>query len=209
MTTCIFFFGGYKASIHDVAKWQGSAADQTSDDVFVFTYAWPAAAPNSDKPAKSDDTSAVSSFRSAGTFDKAVSDIGSCGADRIFIVGHSSGCAIANAVDHAVVDRAVVDQNKVTLVALDGFPPDDGQLARPSTQVWAAERNQGGKLFVSRNHDRLMKKLSGRLKIFNAPSGTTEWALHFSLVNVAADDKIDEPSKGYMNCRANLRWMTP
>jgi len=41
MITCIFFFGGYRASIHDMAKWQGSAADQTSDDVYVFTYAWP------------------------------------------------------------------------------------------------------------------------------------------------------------------------
>jgi hypothetical protein len=55
MITCIFFFGGYRATIHDVAKWQGSAAGQTSDDVYVFTYAWPAAAPNSDKLAKSDD----------------------------------------------------------------------------------------------------------------------------------------------------------
>jgi hypothetical protein len=205
MITCIFFFGGYRATIHDVAKWQGSAADQTPDDVYVFTYAWPAAAPNSDKPANSDDTSAVSSFRSAGTFDKAVSDIGSCGADRIFIVGHSSGCAISKAVDHAVV----VDKNKVTLVALDGFTPDVDQLARPSTQVWAAERNQGGKVFVSRNHNRLKKNLGGRLKIFNAPSGTTEWALHFSLVNVAASDDIDDISKGYMNCRANLVWMKP
>jgi Alpha/beta hydrolase of unknown function (DUF900) len=204
MITCIFFFGGYRASIHDVAKWQGSAADQTSDDVYVFTYAWPAAAPNSDKPANSDDKHAVSSFRSAGTFDKAVSDIKSCGADRIFIVGHSSGCAISKAVDHAVVDK-----DKVTLVALDGFAPDVDQLARPSTQVWAAERKQGGKLFVSRNHDRLKETLGGRLKIFNALSGTTKWALHFSLVNVAANDYIDEPSKGYRSCRANLVRMKP
>jgi hypothetical protein len=204
MITCIFFFGGYRATIHDVAKWQGSAAGQTSGDVYVFTYAWPAAAPNSDKLAKSDDLSAVSSFRGVGTFDKAVSDIESCGADRIFIVGHSSGCAISKAVD-----RAVVDKDKVTLVALDGFAPDVDQLARPSTQVWAAERKQGGKVFVSRNHDGLKKILGARLKIFNAPSGTTKWALHFSLVNVAASDDIDEPSKGYKNCRANLVWLNP
>lgn len=204
MITCIFFFGGYRATIHDVAKWQGSAANQTSDDVYVFTYAWPAAAPKSDELAKSDDISAVRSFRSAGTFNKALSDIGSCGADRIFIVGHSSGCAIAKAVDHAVVDK-----DNVTLVALDGFAPDVDQLARPSTQVWAAERNQGGKVFVSRNHNLLKKNIGGRLKIFKAPSGTTEWALHFSLVNVAASDDIDDISKGYMNCRANLAWMKP
>jgi hypothetical protein len=207
MITCIFFFGGYRASIQDMAKWQGSAAEQTSDDVYVFTYAWPAAAPNSDKPAKSDDIHAVSSFRSAGTFDKAVSDIGSCGADRIFIVGHSSGCAISKAVDHAVVDKDV-DKDKVTLIALDGFAPDADQFARPSTQIWSAERNQGGKLLVSRNHDDLQKSLGSKLKIFHASSGTTEWALHFSLVNVAATDAIDEASKGYMNCRANLFWMS-
>ena len=207
MITCIFFFGGYRASIHDMAKWQGSAADQTSDDVYVFTYAWPAAAPDSDKPARWDDKSAVSSFRSAGTFDKAVSDIGSCGADRIFIVGHSSGCAISKAVDHAVVDED--NKDKVTLIALDGFAPDADQFARPSTQIWSAERKQGGQVFVSRNHDGLQKQLGSKLNIFHASSGTTEWALHFSLVNLAATDAIDEASKGYMGCRANLFWMKP
>ncbi len=62
---------------------------------------------------------------------------------------------------------------------------------------------------MSRNHDGLQKKLGSKLNIFHAPSGTTEWALHFSLVNVAATDAIDDASKGYMNCRANLFWMKP
>jgi hypothetical protein len=206
MITCIFFFGGWRASIQDMAKWQGSAAEQTSDDVYVFTYAWPAAAPNSDKPARWDDKSAVSSFRNAGTFDKAVSDIGSCGADKIFIVGHSSGCAISNAVEKAVVDKD--NKDKVTLIALDGFAPDGDQFAR-GAKIWSAERNQGGKVFVSLNHDDLQKSLGSKLKIFHATSGTTLWALHFSLVNTAATDAIDDASKGYMSCRANLFWMPP
>ena len=192
MITCIFFFGGFQATITDMMKWQGSAATQTADDVYVFTHAWPAGASSGAR-------SAVSTFRSAGTFDKAVSRINSSGADRIYIVGHSSGCAIANAVDHAVADPS-----KVTLVALDGFAPDGDQLARPSTQVWAAECD-GVK---SKNHERLKEFVGSRLKIYSATGCKSLWALHFSLVNAAASDaSVRGIATGYANCRANLAWM--
>jgi hypothetical protein len=161
--------------------------------VYVFTYAWPAGA-------SADKTSAVATFRSAGTFDKAVSDINASSKDSVYIVGHSSGCAIANAVD-----RAVKDHDRVGLVALDGFLPDGAQLARPSTQVWAAEGSREG---VSRNHDDLKEAIGGRLKIYKATGCTTLMALHFSLVNAAATDaSVPDIPSGYTNCRANLVWM--
>lgn len=192
MSTCIYFFGGYKASINDVAKWQGSAAEQTSDDVFVFTYAWPAGA-------ASDATSAVSKFRSAGTFQKAVSDIQSAGKDSVYIVGHSSGCAIANAVDRALDDHA-----NVSLVALDGFLPDRAQLARLDTQVWAATGGGG----VSRNYNSLKKSVGNRLKVYPSTTCSTSWALHFCLVNAAATDaSVQDIASGYSNCRSNLAWL--
>jgi hypothetical protein len=192
MSTYIFFFGGYKASINDVMKWQGSAASQTADDVYVFTYAWPAAA-------SSDSTGAVAGFKSAHTFDKAVSDINACSKDLVYIVGHSSGCAIANAVDNAVKDH-----DKVKLIVLDGFLPDRAQLARASTQVWSAEGSRG----VARNHDRLKKAIGGQLNIYKSSSCTTRMALHFSVVNAAATDaSVPDIPSGYSNCRANLVWM--
>jgi alpha-beta hydrolase superfamily lysophospholipase len=192
MITCIFFFGGYQATITDMMKWQGSAATQTSDDVYVFTYAWPAGASAGAR-------SAISKFNKAGTFDKAVSSITSSGADRIVIVGHSSGCAIANAVDHALADH-----DKVSLVALDGFAPDRAQLARPGTQVWAAECNG----VESRNHASLKGVVGSRLKIYKATGCRSSWALHFSLVNAAASDaSVKSIATGYVNCRANLMWL--
>src|SRR5262249_42326827 len=69
--------------------------------------------------------------------DKAVTAIKASKADRIFIVGHSSGCANANAVDKKVVDKSLID--RVVLVALDGFAPDPDQRNRSSTQLWGAE----------------------------------------------------------------------
>jgi len=192
MATCIYFFGGYKASINDVAKWQGSAAEQTADDVFVFTYAWPAGA-------AADATSAVSKFQSAGTFDKALSAIQSAGQDRVYIVGHSSGCAIANAVDRALDDHA-----NVSLVALDGFLPDRAQLARLNTQVWSATGGGG----VARNYRSLKKSVGNRLKVYPSTSCSTSWALHFSLVNAAATDaSVQGVASGYSNCRSNLAWL--
>jgi len=194
MGTSIFFFGGFLAKITHMMSWQGSAASQTSDDTYVYTYAWPAGG-------GADDKSAIAAFRKAGTFDKALAAIAAASADKVFIVGHSSGCAIANQVD-----RELGGHDNVNLVALDGFAPDGDQLARPGTQVWSAVNGRA----KAKNHDRLKDALGGRLKIYTATSCTSRWALHFSLVNAAATDAIDGdtwPTLGYANCRANLCWL--
>ena len=161
-------------------------------DVQFSAFAWP-------RGAGADAPSAVTTFNKSGQFDAAASAIRSSDAELIYIVGHSSGCAIANAVD-----RSLKDHGKVVLVALDGFGPDRKQLARSNTQVWAAECD-GVK---SRNHRSLKAAVGGRLKVYTATDCKTAWALHFSLVNAAANDSaVKDIATGYANCRANLVWL--
>jgi hypothetical protein len=191
MSTCVFYFGGYNATETDMKVWLGSAQSQKAD-VRFSAFAWPSGA-------ASDSTSAVTSFRKAGKYASALAAVQASDAELIYLVGHSSGCAIANAVD-----RGLKDHSKIVLVALDGFAPDRNQLARPGTQVWAAECD-GVK---SRNYNALKKVVGGQLKVYPATNCKTSWALHFSLVNSAANDKaVTSIRTGYAGCRANLAWM--
>jgi hypothetical protein len=187
----VLFFGGYHATLKDINIWSATAKAQWPDATFDG-YPWPSGA-------SSDATSAVSTFTAAGSYAEAIGTIQECATDLIYLVGHSSGCAIANAVD-----RGLKDTSKVILVALDGFAPSHAQLARPSTQVWAAECGKA----KSRNHDALRKAVGGRLKIYKATSCYGPWALHFSVANSGANDKaVTSIATGYANCRANLMWM--
>lgn len=189
MATQVFFFGGFLASHTDMKVWAGDAAAQRSSVDFQ-PFAWPSGA-------KSDGHSAVAGAHSSGSFRRAVQAIEASSADTIYIVGHSSGCAIANAVD-----RALKDHERVALVALDGFAPNGTQRSRAGTQVWSAECGDA----VSRNHKALKELLGGKLKIFTATNCKTAWGLHFSLVNANADSKTTI-SNGYQGCRANLCWL--
>ena len=191
MSPYVLVFGGYKATLTDINVWCASAAAQKANVTFDG-YPWPSGA-------SSDAESAVSTFTKAGNLAQAIATIQECATDLIYVVGHSSGCAIANAVD-----RGLKDTSKVILVALDGFGPSHAQLARPSTQVWAAKCGKS----VSRNHDALKKVVGGRLQIYKATDCYDEWALHFSVVNSAANDKaVKNIATGYAGCRANLMWM--
>ena len=97
--------------------------------------------------------------------------------------------------------RSLKDTSKVVLVALDGFTPDPDQLKRSSTQVWGAVCD-GVK---SKNYPGLS---GGRRKIYQATDCKTKWALHFSLVNAAATDKLVQSiATGYFKCEANLVWL--
>src|SRR4051812_46488265 len=163
MSPYVLFFGGYKATLTDINAWSASAKARMPDVTFDG-YPWPSGA-------SSGAASAVSAFTKAGSFSQAIGTIQECTTDVIYIVGHSSGCAIANAVD-----RSLKDTSKVILVALDGFVPSRAQLARPSTQVWAAECGSA----KSRNYDGLKEAVGGRLKIYKATDCYDPWALHFS-----------------------------
>lgn len=191
MSTYVVFFGGYKATQTDMNVWLGSAKAQKTKVEFS-AFPWPHGA---DPGAHS----AVTTFTKSGHYKSAVAAIQASGADSIYIVGHSSGCAIANAVDSGLDDHS-----KIVLVALDGFAPDRKQLARSSTQVWAAECGH----HKSRNYESLKHKVGGKLKVYKATDCNTMWALHFSLVNTAATDStVKSIATGYAQCRANLVWL--
>ena len=61
---------------------------------------------------------------------------------------------------------------------------------------------------VEGNYDDLKNAIGSRLKIYKATDCNHEWALHFSVVNSAANDKaVTSIAAGYAQCRANLMWM--
>ncbi len=122
MSTSVFFFGGFKANADNMKVWLDTARAQKSKvDFNAFPY--PDAGPK--------DKDAVAAFKQL----KSVADaITKSKADLIYIVGHSSGCAIANAVDDALKDHS-----KIALVTLDGYVPDEKQRGRKSTQLWSAK----------------------------------------------------------------------
>ena len=91
MSAYVLFFGGWKASIPDIKAWTASAMKQKPG---VFDgYPYP--------DASSDGEQAVKAFKNPKTNDyaKAIKKIEDSQSDVIYIVGHSSGCAVANEVD--------------------------------------------------------------------------------------------------------------
>jgi hypothetical protein len=125
MSRAVFYFGGYHASDLDIDAWLRSARAQKPAVEFIG-FPWP-------KGASSGAHSAVKTFSKHGKYASVIGDIQGNGADTIFIVGHSSGCAIANAAD-----AGLKSTEDIVLVALDGFTPNHDQLDRETTQVWGA-----------------------------------------------------------------------
>jgi hypothetical protein len=126
-------------------------------------------------------------------------------ADKIYIVGHSSGCAIANAVDKEVT-KGLKDPSKFVLVSLDGYRPDADQLKRPNTQVCGAV-NGAFKSYHYPDDDE-KRQLGKHFKEYRAnTSCTKEFALHFSLVNTIVTDATGNIEHGYDDCQANLKWV--
>jgi len=192
MSVYVVFFGGYKASKTDMDLWLASAKNVCGADVEYDAYPFP------DIPkAGADD--AVNGFKK---FDEAIKKIEDSGADTIYIVGHSSGCAIANKVN----SRIKGDHSHITLIDLDGFAPSPDQIKKSSLQVWSAEGAKGG---TSVHHDD-WGSLQSQLQVYTAASATKPWSLHFSLVNTAATDAITKDNyrtTGYAGCIANLCWL--
>jgi hypothetical protein len=188
MSDAVFFFGGYHATQDDIDSWLRSARMQKPIVEFAG-FPWPA-----DTGADAD--GAVKGFKKGGKFDSAVKSIEENKADTIYVVGHSSACAIANAVD-----AALKKTDNIVLVALDGFRPSDKQLDRTTTQVWGAECGH----VKSRNFPGFDK---GRRRIYQATDCKTMWALHFSLANAAARDHLVHSIRtGYARCEANLSFL--
>jgi predicted esterase len=200
MSALVLFFGGWQASVLDMKAWTASAIQQ-NPGVMFDAYPYPVGA-----SAKGEE--AVAKFTD---FTKATNKIQASKADTIYIVGHSSGCAIANAVD-----ARLKDHTKTILVALDGYCPSAVQLARPGTQVWVAESSTGKSLHYQdlqdsvKDYDRKNKDWVW-VNIYKAPADcSTKLSLHFSLVNLSSsDDLVKFIPDGYKNCKANLSYLNP
>ena len=201
MSTSVYYFGGYQATVSDTKAWIASAIKQ-KPSVFFLAYPYPAGA-------SWDGEEAVKAFTRSKDLAVVTKIIEASTSDKVYIVGHSSGCAVANEVD-----ANIKDHKKIVLVALDGYSPSDAQLARPSTQMWIAESGVG----QSMHHDDLLDRIKNyndgakdkiKANIYTAASGcTTKLALHFSLVNSAANDaKVKHIPDGYTDCVANLAWL--
>jgi len=188
MNIYVVFIGGFRSDQTAICLWLASATSQRNDVTFD---AYPF--PNINN---SDRASSVKGFEDH--FDEVIKKIQDSGADKIFIVGHSSGCAIADEVN----SRLGGDRKNVTLVDLDGFAPLPTQIAKSQeVQAWYAV-GPGGK-GKSLNH------AGGRIK-YQATHATETWSLHFSLVNKAATNKITQSNykrEGYAGCIANLDFL--
>lgn len=187
MKIYVVFIGGFQSSKTDMQLWLTSATKQRGD-VDFDAYPFPAIR-------HADAKSAVAGFEDQ--FDDIIKKIEGSDADRIFIVGHSSGCAIANELN----SRVGGDHTKITLVDLDGFTVRPDQENGSEVQRWYAEGPRGKGLSV--NHK------AGRIK-YPALHATQEWSLHFSLVNQAATNAITLKTykdKGYAGCIANLGFL--
>jgi len=210
MSVAVFYFGGFQASQSDIDAWVRSAKLQKPQIIFRG-FPWPTGASFVGKVAiktLTDDGRLAAMVKTIEQFEqdqnsKKDKDGKTDPVEKIFIVGHSSGGAIANAVDAAVgVDAHIV------LVVLDGSMPSDDQLARTDTQVWGAMCDG----VTSMNFPGTAK---GRGKVFQATNCKSKWALHFSIVNANANDSMFDPKgdsnvnipKGYTNCAANLGFL--
>lgn len=207
MSVAVFFFGGYQASQPDIDKWLRSARLQKPQIIFRG-FPWPSGASYIGKSAiktLTGDGRLAAMVKAIEQFEKDQNNkTGPDGKvdklETIFLVGHSSGGAIANAVDADLdVDAHVV------LVVLDGSMPSNSQLARDDTQVWGA--TCAGQ--QSRNFPGSAK---GRGLVFHATNCKAEWPLHFSVVNTNASDAnkglvAGDLSQGYVNCRTNLLFL--
>jgi len=201
MSTFVLFIGGWNSKPSDISLWTNSAALQRKDWKFDG-YPWPPAA------TKSDGASGIAAFNAAKSMPEAIAKIVGPKYDEVFIVGHSSGCAIANKIDEELTAALGTTSNvTVNLVTLDGFAPSVARLNRPFTYVWCAE--DGNNITNKLKNYPWLKGIGPRM--YRAQNCTNAWSLHFSLVNTVTSDvtvKSDrDVANGYSGCRANLCWI--
>jgi hypothetical protein len=198
MSVCAVFFGGFQATQEQVNKWR-ERARKLKPGIEFGVRPWPSGAWTNSAGAVG-----VSAFRQTGEFDSLVAALKASPADKIYIVGHSSGCAIANEVDRALKGSKVA--SKLVLVSLDGFRPDPDQLARDNTQVWGAVSGAHKSYHYPGADEK--RKFGKKFKEYTAKTNcTTPFALHFSLVNTVVTNDTGNLEQGYDDCQANLKWV--
>jgi hypothetical protein len=120
----IHFFGGYRATNQNVLAWCNSLETKQPN---VIAIGWP-------YPIGSSAGDPLKCWNCSGSIAKLISvDVDEC-----LIVGHSSGCALANDVAGKAL---ALGAKNFRLIALDGFLPRPELLNLPGTVVWSAECN--------------------------------------------------------------------
>jgi predicted alpha/beta hydrolase family esterase len=181
--TTVYFFGGYRASQTDVSAWRTSLLQQKPGISAVAT-PYPQGASSSNPLAFWNNAELAATIARTN--------------DDCFIVGHSSGCALANDLAERVLAAEFDD---FTLIALDGFKPDSKLLARDRTICWSAQFGHVKSLNYAALQD------APRFEVYRPSQPAHNWALHFSLVNAnARDGFVDSIPSGYRDCKANLCW---
>jgi len=160
----VFFFGGYGSTWGDVDAWGTSFEGKVSgSSVTRIPYPGDATA--------GDPLNVWNEDRS----EHVAQAIKAC-RDAVVIIGHSSGCAIANDVAKHARTRGC----SFKLVALDGFCPSEDLLALPDTSVWSAMFEDE---IRSLNYDGLKAKAGNKFRVYKS-NVSAMWPLHFSLINL-------------------------
>jgi hypothetical protein len=194
-STVVLYFGGYLSTQKDMDAWLASAREQAGKQFSFEAFHYPTSATDQD-------ASAVKFFGSAKISElaKRITDDKT---RQYVIVGHSSGCAISNAVAEKAVELQGGKAKNFRLVALDGFRPRKDLFAKMDITCWSAKNGQ----HKSRNWDPMVA--AAKFRSYDACNcGSQPWCLHFSLVNEnATADTVQRIAQGYANCKANLEWL--
>jgi len=177
----VYFFGGYRSTVADVQAW-GKSLEAKVRGATAIVFPYPPGASARDPLAEWGSSQDIAMHILARTNEPSI------------IVGHSSGCAIANDVANVALDLGA---KNFKLIALDGFRPSRELLSLPGTIVWSAECNGARSL----NYDHLSS--CQEFRVYHAEV-TEQWPLHFSLVNLNVSDEYGELEHGYRKCEANV-----
>ena len=180
-STYVYFFGGYCSTVADVQAW-GKSLEAKVPGATAIVFPYPPGASARDPLAEWGSSQDIAMHILAGTNEPCI------------IVGHSSGCAIANDVANVALDLGA---KNFKLIALDGFRPSRELLSLPGTTVWSAECNGARSL----NYDHL--SCCQEFRVYHAEVAE-QWPLHFSLVNLNVSDEYGELEHGYRKCEANV-----
>src|SRR5262249_53060089 len=124
-STYVCFFGGYRSTVADVQSW-GKSLEAKVPGATAIVFPYPPGASASDPLVEWGCSRDIAMQILARTNEPCI------------IVGHSSGCAIANDVANVALDLGA---KNFKLIALDGFCPSEELLSLPGTTVWSAECN--------------------------------------------------------------------
>lgn len=192
----VLFFGGYGASPEQMSCWEKGARAQNSYASYIFqAVAYPEGS-----------ASDMASVLKAGELivKKWADEINLHPERKYFIVGHSSGAALANRVA-----ELVARPQQIELVDLDGFAASASlQKKAKTTCVYAVQTVTG---MQSRNAIS-MKEACRLSHAYKDSKCQTPWCLHFSLVNTQVAPSLsgaDFKKNGYLGCGTNLDWLKP